>query len=99
METFTEAYQKGVGLLKGKCFDARWSHIEVRIKALLAPHGPNDGAAGVLDLIRDELEAAGAALVLHQQAIDTTTPAGRMFFQVTGAFAEFERVRDKPLKC
>ena len=31
------------------------------------------------------------ALVLHQQAIDTTTPAGRMFFQVTGAFAEFER--------
>ena len=38
-----------------------------------------------------ELEAAGAALVLHEQAIDTTTPAGRMFFQVTGAFAEFER--------
>jgi DNA invertase Pin-like site-specific DNA recombinase len=31
------------------------------------------------------------ALVLHQQAIDTTTAAGRMFFQVTGAFAEFER--------
>lgn len=38
-----------------------------------------------------ELEAANVALVLHQQAIDTTTPAGRMFFQVTGAFAEFER--------
>jgi DNA invertase Pin-like site-specific DNA recombinase len=28
---------------------------------------------------------------LNQQAIDTTTPAGRMFFHVTGAFAEFER--------
>jgi DNA invertase Pin-like site-specific DNA recombinase len=39
----------------------------------------------------NELEAAGVGLVLHQQAIDTTTPAGRMFFQVTGAFAEFER--------
>ncbi len=38
-----------------------------------------------------ELDAANVALVLHQQAIDTTTPAGRMFFQVTGAFAEFER--------
>jgi DNA invertase Pin-like site-specific DNA recombinase len=38
-----------------------------------------------------ELEAANVALVLHQQAIDTTTPAGRMFFQITGAFAEFER--------
>ena len=44
----------------------------------------------LLDTLR-ELEAAGVALVLHQQAIDTTTPAGRMFFQVTGAFAEFER--------
>ena len=41
----------------------------------------------------NELDAAAAAvaLVLRQQAIDTTTPAGRMFFQVTGAFAEFER--------
>jgi DNA invertase Pin-like site-specific DNA recombinase len=38
-----------------------------------------------------ELEAANVALILHQQAIDTTTPAGRMFFQITGAFAEFER--------
>jgi DNA invertase Pin-like site-specific DNA recombinase len=39
----------------------------------------------------NELDAAAVSLVLHQQAIDTTTPAGRMFFQVTGAFAEFER--------
>ena len=39
----------------------------------------------------NELETSGVALVLHQQTIDTTTPAGRMFFQVTGAFAEFER--------
>src|SRR5580704_8845616 len=47
----------------------------------------------LLDLLDTlgELEAAGVALVLHEQAIDTTTPAGRMFFQVTGAFAEFER--------
>jgi DNA invertase Pin-like site-specific DNA recombinase len=30
-------------------------------------------------------------LFLQQQAIDTTTAAGRMFFQVTGAVAEFER--------
>jgi DNA invertase Pin-like site-specific DNA recombinase len=47
----------------------------------------------LLDLLTtlNELDAANVALVLHQQAIDTTTPAGRMFFQVTGAFAEFER--------
>jgi DNA invertase Pin-like site-specific DNA recombinase len=37
------------------------------------------------------LEAWGVDLYLDQQAIDTTTPAGRLMFQVTGAFAEFER--------
>src|ERR1700730_5099649 len=37
------------------------------------------------------LEAVGVDLYLDQQSIDTTTPAGRLMFQVTGAFAEFER--------
>ena len=37
------------------------------------------------------LEEARVDLFLHQQAIDTTTPAGRMFFQILGSFAEFER--------
>ena len=39
----------------------------------------------------NELDAAAVPLVQHQQAIGTTTPARRMFIQVTGAFAEFER--------
>ena len=38
-----------------------------------------------------ELEAVGVDLFLEQQAIDTTTPAGKLMFQVCGAFAEFER--------
>jgi DNA invertase Pin-like site-specific DNA recombinase len=37
------------------------------------------------------LETCGVDLYLDQQALDTTTPAGRLTFQVTGAFAEFER--------
>jgi DNA invertase Pin-like site-specific DNA recombinase len=37
------------------------------------------------------LETCGVDLYLDQQAIDTTTPAGKLMFQVTGAFAEFER--------
>ena len=37
------------------------------------------------------LEACKVDLYLDQQSIDTTTPAGRLMFQVTGAFAEFER--------
>jgi DNA invertase Pin-like site-specific DNA recombinase len=38
-----------------------------------------------------ELEACGVDLFLEQQSIDTTTPAGKLMFQVCGAFAEFER--------
>jgi DNA invertase Pin-like site-specific DNA recombinase len=37
------------------------------------------------------LEAVGVDLYLDQQAIDTTTPSGRLMFQICGAFAEFER--------
>lgn len=44
-----------------------------------------------------ELHAAGADLFLHQQGIDTTTPAGKAMFQMMGVFAEFERamIRDR----
>jgi DNA invertase Pin-like site-specific DNA recombinase len=37
------------------------------------------------------LEACGVDLYFDQQSIDTTTPAGRLMFQIVGAFAEFER--------
>ena len=37
------------------------------------------------------LEECGVDLYLDQQSIDTTTPAGKLLFQMTGAFAEFER--------
>ena len=38
-----------------------------------------------------ELHALGIDLFLHQQGIDTTTPAGKAMFQMMGVFAEFER--------
>lgn len=37
------------------------------------------------------LEGCGVDLFLDQQNLDTTTPAGKLMFQVCGAFAEFER--------
>jgi len=38
-----------------------------------------------------DIQAQGCDLYLHQQAIDTSTPSGRMLFQMLGVFAEFER--------
>ena len=38
-----------------------------------------------------ELHALKIDLYLHQQGIDTTTPAGKAMFQMMGVFAEFER--------
>jgi DNA invertase Pin-like site-specific DNA recombinase len=38
-----------------------------------------------------ELHAKGIGLYLHQQGLDTTTPAGKAMFQMMGVFAEFER--------
>jgi DNA invertase Pin-like site-specific DNA recombinase len=47
----------------------------------------------LLDLVSalQELHAAKVDLFLHQQALDTTTPAGKAMFGMMGVFAEFER--------
>jgi DNA invertase Pin-like site-specific DNA recombinase len=37
------------------------------------------------------LENCGVDLFIDQQSIDTTTPTGKLMFQIVGAFAEFER--------
>jgi DNA invertase Pin-like site-specific DNA recombinase len=44
-----------------------------------------------------ELRARNIDLYLHQQALDTSTPAGRMLFGMLGVFSEFERamIRDR----
>lgn len=39
----------------------------------------------------NDLQAVGVDLYMHQQAIDTTTPSGKLAFSIFGAFAEFER--------
>src|SRR5262245_46343611 len=47
----------------------------------------------LLDLLGtfQHLEACGVDVFIDKQAIDTTTPMGRLLFHITGAFAEFER--------
>jgi DNA invertase Pin-like site-specific DNA recombinase len=41
--------------------------------------------------IQDRIHKAGADFKSLTEVIDTTSPAGRMIFQILGAFAEFER--------
>jgi DNA invertase Pin-like site-specific DNA recombinase len=47
----------------------------------------------LIDLVSllQELHSTGIDLYLHQQGINTTTPAGKAMFQMMGVFAEFER--------
>lgn len=47
----------------------------------------------------ERIEAKGAGFKSLTEAIDTTTPAGRMMMQMVGAFAEFERslIRERTL--
>ena len=51
------------------------------------------------DLLRtsDDLRALEIGLYLHKQAVDTTTPTGRLMYQVLGAVSEWERemIRDR----
>ena len=56
---------------------------------MLSRHIRDAGVSGAKG--RYQRPGLDADLYLDQQAIDTTTPAGKLLFQMTGAFAEFER--------
>ena len=49
--------------------------------------------------IVNELQSKSVDLYMHQQAIDTTTPTGKLMFSLVGAFAEFEKsvIRERVL--
>ncbi|MED2254675.1 MULTISPECIES: recombinase family protein [Brevibacillus] len=45
----------------------------------------------LLDLIEEELEPNGMAFISVTERMDTSTPQGKIFLQMLGGFAEFER--------
>ena len=52
-----------------------------------------------LTALLSDIESKGINLYLHQQNIDTSSPSGKMLFQLLGVFAEFERsmIRERVL--
>lgn len=74
-------------------FDALLKAVARREMDIVAAWSVDRLGRSLSDLVGflSDLQSMGTDLFLHQQAIDTSTPSGRMLFQLLGVFAEFER--------
>ena len=88
---------EGISGAKGRAqrpaFDALHKAIARREIDIVAAWSVDRLGRSLSDLVAflSDIQARGCDLYLHQQAVDTSTPAGRMLFQMLGVFAEFER--------
>ena len=94
VETFTD---QGVSGAKGRDsrpgFNALHKAIARKEVDMVAAWSVDRLGRSLQDLVAflGELHGKDIDLNLHQQGIDTTTPAGKMILQIMGVFAEFER--------
>lgn len=74
-------------------FDALLKAVARREIDLVAAWSVDRLGRSLSDLVAflSDLQGQGCDLFLHQQALDTSTPSGKMLFQLLGVFAEFER--------
>ena len=92
--TFTDAGISGTkGRDKRPGYDKLCRGIARREFDMVAAWSVDRLGRSLQDLVAflGELHAKGVDLYLHQQGIDTSTPAGKAMFQMMGVFAEFER--------
>jgi DNA invertase Pin-like site-specific DNA recombinase len=96
--TVTEVYEDfGVSGAKGRdqrpAFDRLLKDANRRRFDVVMAWSIDRVGRSLTDLLAtiQHFEAVGVDLYLDQQNIDTTTPAGRLLFQITGAFSEYER--------
>src|SRR4029077_3540221 len=88
---------KGISGAKGRedrpAFDKLCKGIVRREFDVVAAWSVDRLGHSLQDLVAflNELHSNHANLYLHKQGIDTTTPSGKLLFQMLGVFAEFER--------
>lgn len=88
---------RGISGAKGReerpGYEALWQAVVRKEVDLVAAWSVDRLGRSLQDLVGflGELKAKGVDLYLHQQGLDTSTPAGKAMFQMMGVFAEFER--------
>jgi len=92
-----EFVDKGISGAKGReqrpAFDALWKGAirrEFDVVMVWAVDRLGRSLSHLVNFL-SEIHAKKVDLFIHQQGIDTTTPAGKALFGVMGVFAEFER--------
>ncbi len=94
VEEFTD---RGISGAKGRKdrprLDAMLKGVSRKDFDIVAAWSVDRLGRSLIDLVGllQELHATGVDLYLHQQGINTTTPAGKALFGMMGVFAEFER--------
>jgi DNA invertase Pin-like site-specific DNA recombinase len=96
--TVVEVYEDfGISGTRGRdkrpAFDAMLKAVTTRKVDMVAAWAVDRLGRSLAHLVGfiEELKATGCDLYVHRQALDTTTPMGRMIFNICGVFAEFER--------
>ena len=88
---------RGISGAKGRdgrpAFDRLCQGVVRREFDLVASWSVDRLGRSLQDLVTflNDLHAKHVNLYLHKQGIDTTTPAGKLLFQMLGVFSEFER--------